>query len=53
MRDGELLKAVKEKKLTVPEAQAFLRSEKRRIGFPDPNHTPGFDAELRKAGLLK
>jgi len=37
----------------VPEAQAFLRSEKKRIGFPDPNHTPGFDAQLRKAGLLK
>jgi len=53
MRDQELLKAVKDKKLTVVEAQAFLRSEKKRIGFPDPNHTPGFDAQLRKAGLLK
>jgi len=53
MRDQELLKAVKDKKLTVAEAQAFLRSEKKRIGFPDPNHTPGFDEQLRKAGLLK
>ena len=53
IRDQEVFKAVKDKKLTVPEAQSLLRSEKRRLGLPDPNRTPGFDAMLRKAGLLK
>jgi len=53
IRDQEVFKAVKDRKLSAPEAQSLLRSEKRRLGLPDPNRTPGFDAMLRKAGLLK
>jgi hypothetical protein len=55
LRDQELLKAVKDKKLTVAEAKAFLISEKKRLGpitGSDPNNTPGFDKKLREAGLL-
>jgi len=56
MRDGELLKAVKDKKLSVSDAKAFLIIQKKRLGpitGSDPNKTPGFDKKLREAGLLK
>jgi len=56
MRDEELLKAVKDKKLSVSDAKAFLITQKKRLGpstGQDPNSTPAFDAKLREAGLLK
>jgi len=48
---SELIKLIKAGKITVGEARQFLRTQKKRLGLPNPGMTRGFDQLLQNEGL--
>ena len=48
----DLVVLIKQKKITVDEARAFFRDQKKRLGLPNPDKTKGFDRLLKNEKLM-
>jgi hypothetical protein len=48
---SELIKLIKEKKISVDEAKNYFMIQKERLDLPNPDSTKGFDAMLKQAGV--
>ena len=51
LRDTELIPLVIKGKITAAEARAFMRTQKKRLGLPNPDKTNALDQILKEKGL--